>query len=82
VLIPQYVQEKCLSSMTEGNLILLDKDTIEEQNVLSPVETIHLSAFSDNKQGEYSTPDMKNTRKLRLYADTRYAIDIILEYLG
>ncbi|CAG8749101.1 41389_t:CDS:2, partial [Gigaspora margarita] len=39
----------------EGNLILSDKDTTEEQNVSSPVETIHLSAFSDNKRGESST---------------------------
>ncbi|KAF0433377.1 hypothetical protein F8M41_005077 [Gigaspora margarita] len=51
-------QEKYLSSIvnsTEGNLILLDEDMTEKQNVLSPVETIHLSAFSNNEQGESST---------------------------
>ncbi|KAF0525995.1 hypothetical protein F8M41_014267 [Gigaspora margarita] len=51
-------QEKYLSSIvnsTEENLILSDKDMTEEQNVSSLVETIHLSAFSDNEQGESST---------------------------
>ncbi|CAG8799392.1 21749_t:CDS:1, partial [Gigaspora rosea] len=35
VLIPQYVQEKYSSiiNLTEGNLILSDEDTTEEQNI-------------------------------------------------
>ncbi|CAG8699494.1 5817_t:CDS:2 [Gigaspora margarita] len=39
----------------KGNLILAD----EKQNVSSPAETSHFTAFSDNEQGESSTIQSK-----------------------
>ncbi|CAG8831782.1 16163_t:CDS:2, partial [Gigaspora margarita] len=78
VLIPQYVHpEKYLSSIvnsTEGNLILSDEDTTEDQNVSSAAETSHLSAFSDNEQGE---PSIIQSKKRW----TKKEIMILLDYV-
>ncbi|CAG8650892.1 10603_t:CDS:2, partial [Racocetra fulgida] len=79
VLIPQYVHpEKYLPSTpksTEGNTPLTAiSDDEYTTDAPSPTETSHLSAFSDNEQGESST-----TRSSRIWTENN--IMILLDYV-